>query len=170
MQVQIQTKTITKSKNRLAQKAGELVSTKHAEELISNYKKTRWEQSSERIGKKDSLSVWYSVEELEEFLTMIKNAGGDGIKMHFGAYSEDFKKVPEYAGRQTVVMLGTKAKEEDNGAIVNKNIYLQTDKGTSLLAFNLGTICPPKCGIGMIEEEGISISINDKGKDGIFIS
>lgn len=169
MQTLTLTKTATETKTKLAQRAGELVSTQHAEELINNYKKTRWVHSSERIGKKDSLSVWYSVEELEGFLDMIKNAGGDGIKMHFGVYSDDFQKVPEYAGRQTVVMLGTKAKEEENGNIVNKNIYLQTDKGTSLLAFNLGCMCPPKCGLGIIQEEGIGISINDKGGNGISI-
>ncbi|MEP6674252.1 MAG: hypothetical protein ABJA78_03830 [Ferruginibacter sp.] len=151
---------------KLAPKAGKVVNTQHVEDLIQNYKKERWAYSSERLGKPDSLSVWYSVEELEDFLTMIKEAGGDGIKMHFGTYSADFDKVPEYAGRQTVVMLATKAKEVD-GKVVNKNIYKQTDKGTSLIAYNFGTLCPPTCGSG--DDDSLSIRITDKGSCGITV-
>lgn len=159
-----------KVQTKLANKAGRLVNTQHAEELIRNYKKERWAHSSERLGMADSLSVWYSVEELEGFLNMIKEAGGDGIKLHFGVYDEKTAKKPEYVGRQTVVMLGTKAKEVD-GEIINKHIYLHTDKGTSLLAYNLGSICPPSCGggVGNGGEEGIGINITDKGEAGICI-
>ena len=151
---------------KLARKAGKVVNTQHAEELIQNYKRERWAYSSERMGKPDSLSVWYSVEELEEFLTMIKEAGGDGVKMHFGTYSNDFQKVPEYAGRQTVVMLATKTKEVD-GKLVNKNIYKHTDKGSSLVAYNFGQLCPPTCGSG--DQDSISINITDKGECGISV-
>lgn len=151
---------------KLASKVGKVVNTQHAEELIHNYKKERWAHSSRRMGKPDSLSVWYSVEELEDFLTMIKEAGGDGVKLHFGAYSEEFAARPEYAGRQTVVMLGTKAKEVD-GKVVNKNIYQQSSKGTSLLAYNFGTLCPPTCGTG--DQDSISISITDQGECGISV-
>jgi DhnA family fructose-bisphosphate aldolase class Ia len=149
-----------------AKKAGQLISTQAAEELIRNYKKERWEANTQRIGKSDSLSVWYSVEELEDFITKIKEAGGDGVKMHYGVYSADFNKKPEYAGRQTVVMLGTKTKEV-NGQSVNKNIYLQTESGSSLLAYNMGTLCPPFCGGS--DGESIGINITDKGEKGICI-
>lgn len=151
---------------KLAKKVGQFISTQAAEELIHNYKKERWAYSTERLGKSDSLSVWYSIEELEELIERVKTAGGDGIKMHFGVYSADFQKKPEYAGRQTVVLLGTKTKEV-NGQLTNKNIYLQTDKGTSLLAYNLGNMCPPFCGGS--DGESIGISITDRGEKGICV-
>ena len=46
-------------------KAGKLVDTGHVNTLIRNYKRERWVHNSKRIGKEDSLSVWYSIEELE---------------------------------------------------------------------------------------------------------
>ena len=48
-------------------KVGKLVDTEHVETLIRNYKQERWAHNSKRIGKEDSLSVWFSVSELEEF-------------------------------------------------------------------------------------------------------
>jgi hypothetical protein len=45
-------------------KAGKLVDTAHVDTIIRNYKKERWVHNSKRLGKEDSLSVWYSIEEL----------------------------------------------------------------------------------------------------------
>ena len=168
MQVLTQTKTATISTKRITPKSGELVSTQHAESLISNYKKSRWAQNSDRLGQKDSTSVWYSVEELEGFLAMVKQAGGDGIKMNFGVYADNYEAVPENAGKQTVVLVATKTREKENGGIAVKNLYINTNKGTSLLAFNKGKL--PAIGDDNIFEEGISIQIDDKGQNGIFIS
>jgi hypothetical protein len=58
-----------------AKKAGKYVDTKHVDSLLSTYKKERWIHNSKRIGKEDSLSVWYSVEELQEFLATAKQNG-----------------------------------------------------------------------------------------------
>ena len=60
-------------------KVGEYVDTKHVDEVIRTYKQERWIHNSKRIGKEDSLSGWYSVEELEEFIETIKDHGADGI-------------------------------------------------------------------------------------------
>ena len=51
-----------------SKKVGRFVNTKHVDSLLKTYKKERWIHNSNRIGKADSLSVWYSVEELKEFL------------------------------------------------------------------------------------------------------
>ena len=75
-------------------KVGKLVNTAHVDTAIKNYKRERWVQNSERLGKEDSLSVWYSVEELQQFLEMAKDHGADGIRMYFGAYSEDYADQP----------------------------------------------------------------------------
>lgn len=146
-------------------KAGKLVDTEHVNTVISNYKKERWAHNSRHIGKEDSLSVWYSVEELEEFLQMVKEHGGDGIKMYFGAYDKEHAPKPLYADRQTVVLVATKEKETANGR-VNKDLYISKEENTTILAYNAGTICPPFC---QQNGEGIGITIIDKGADGIVI-
>ena len=65
-------------------------STDDVENFIREYKQKRWVQNSERIGKADSLSAWYSVEELENFLALAKSNGGDGIRIFYGAFPENY--------------------------------------------------------------------------------
>ena len=148
-------------------KAGKLVDTGHVNTLIRNYKRERWVHNSKRIGKEDSLSVWYSIEELEAFLQKAKEHGGDGVKLYFGAYDENYSDNPLYAARQTVVFVATKSREDDKGSI-NKDIYINDENGTTILAYNVGGLCPPFCQNGD-EGMGIGITILDKGDDGLAI-
>lgn len=160
-------------------KVGRYVDTNHVDSVIRNYKKERWVRNSEHIGKEDSLSVWYSVEELEGFIEKIKEHGGDGIKMYFAAYPENFDKKPEYSNRQTIVMVATRSRESEAG-LTNKDLY--TNPG-QILAYNLGSLCPPNCGTGGStkpptkpgEEQsgddwgGIGVTIVDRGAKGLTI-
>lgn len=151
-------------------RAGKIVNSKHVDTVIRNYKQERWIQNSRHIGKEDSLSVWYSIEELEEFLLMAKEHGGDGVRLYFGAYDKDHAPKPEYTGRQTVVFVATKQKESASGATNHKDIYVNTEKGNSILAYNVGSLCPPFCrefGEGGFGDIGITIL--DKGEDGMSI-
>lgn len=147
-------------------KAGKLVDTAHVDTIIRNYKQERWVHNSRRLGKEDSLSVWYSIEELEEFLELAKSHGGDGIKLYFGAYAKDHAPKELYKGRQTVVLVATKRKETEKGN-VNKDIYIGTEEGNSILAYNVGNLCPPWC--REFGGEEIGITIVDKGQDGLAI-
>lgn len=132
------------------EKVGSYLETQEVDSLLLNYKKTRWFFNSERIGKADSLSSWYTVNELLEFLEKAKKNGADGIKLYFGAYPKDFKKKPEYAERQTVVLVATKSLLGDDGSRIDKNIYINSKNGAQILAYNAGRLCPPFCfgGIG----------------------
>jgi hypothetical protein len=148
-------------------KVGKLVNTDHVNTVISNYKKERWANNSKHIGKEDSLSVWYSVEELEEFLEKVKENGGDGIKMYFGAYDKEHAPQPLYADRQTIVLVATKVKETATGN-VNKDLYIGSEKENSILAYNAGALCPPLCK-PHDDFGGIGITIVDKGEDGFVV-
>ena len=148
-------------------KVGKLVNTDHVNTVISNYKKERWANNSKHIGKEDSLSVWYSVEELEEFLEKVKENGGDGIKMYFGAYSKEHAPQPLYTDRQTIVLVATKVKETATGE-VNKDLYICDETGNTILAYNAGNLCPPFCK-PTDDFGGIGITIVDKGEEGIVI-
>ncbi len=151
-------------------KVGKSVGTDHVDTVVRNYKKERWVHNSQRLGKEDSLSVWYSIEELEEFMSIAKSHGADGIKLYFGAYDEDYKEQPLYAGRQTVVLVATKHKMTEAGES-NKDIYIQTENASTILAWNAGSVCPPFCG----SKDGfgfgdVGITILDKGDDGFIIA
>ena len=157
---------VTKQKKSV--KAGKRVSTAHVDSLIRNYKQERWSHNSRRIGKEDSLSVWYSIEELEEFMATVKKQGGDGIKLYFGVYDENQAPQKEYVSRQTIVLVATKEKETPNG-LMNKNLYVSTENGSSILAYNAGSICPPYCS-GNDGFGGLGITIVDKGSEGLIVA
>jgi hypothetical protein len=158
-------------------KVGKYVNTEHVNTVISNYKRERWVHNSQRIGKEDSMSAWYSVEELEEFIEKIKEHGANGIRFYFAAYSPDYADVPAYADRQTIVMVGSKAKRTEAG-IVNKDVYINTEEGSTILAYNSGAICPPfncpggKSGSGTVDGDdwgGIGTTLIDCGDQGMVI-
>lgn len=166
---------LTKKTTHHAKKAGKYVNGRHVDSLLNNYKKERWVQNSRHIGKEDSLSVWYSVEELQEFLETAKRNGADGVKMYFGVYKADTAKEERFEERQTIVMVASKTKVLDNGATADKNLYINTDKGPEILAYNTGRICPPTCGDGTgtgpgtgFDWDNMNIIIDSK-EDGLMV-
>jgi hypothetical protein len=148
-------------------KVGKFVNTEHVNTVIRNYKQERWVHNSRRIGKEDSLSIWYSIEELEEFLAKAKDHGGDGVRFYFGAYDKDCAPQELYQDRQTIVMVATKQKETMKG-IIDKDLYTNNGEETTILAYNAGRPCPPLC---KPDEEfgGIGITIVDKGEGDMVI-
>lgn len=151
-------------------KVGKIVDTNHVDTVIKNYKRERWIHNSKRLGKEDSLSIWYSIEELEEFMQLAKTHGADGIRLYFGAYDKDYSEKPLYAGRQTLVLVATKQKDGENGGANNKDVYINTEKGNSILAYNAGLPCPPLCKDLDPDGDGIGITILDKGDEGLTIA
>ncbi|MEO6960443.1 MAG: hypothetical protein ABIY90_00650 [Puia sp.] len=156
---------ITKEKKSV--KVGKYVNTEFVDTVLREYKKERWVHNSERIGKEDSLSAWYSVEDVEGFLANIKQHGADGVKFYFMAYPADFPEKPEYAGRQSLVMVATKSKTTKMGTTVNKDVYITKNGNNTILGFNMANICPPAC--GKFGDNDLGIAIIDKGAKGIEI-
>jgi len=152
-------------------KVGKYVNNDHVDTVIRNYKQERWAQNSERIGKEDSLSAWYSVEELEELMEKVKLNGGNGIRMYFAAYPKNYTEVPEYAGRQTLVLVATKTKKIGD-RLAHKEIYTSQEGGApQILAYNMAGLCPPFCepagGIG--GHRSIGVAIVDNGEKGMSV-
>ena len=143
---------------------GKYVDNEHVDSVIRTYKKERWVHNSERIGKEDSLSGWYSIEELEQFIETCKLHGADGMKFYFGAYPEDYGEKPEYAGRQTFVMVATKRKRTSRGES-DKDIYITSEGRPNILAYNFARICPPMC-VNFGDGE-IGITLIDRGEHGM---
>ena len=154
-------------------KVGKYVSTEHVDNVIRNYKQERWIQNSERLGKEDSLSAWWSVEELENFLENAKMHGADGVKFYFGAYAKDYAEKPEYAGLQTLAMVATKQKEGANGTTINKDMYVNGKNGNTILGYNMAQLCPPYCGktrtTTTSDDKEVGIAIIDRGDKGILV-
>ena len=143
-------------------KVGKYVSTQHVDEVVRNYKQERWIQNSERIGQDDTLSGWWSIEEMEEFLQNAKMNGADGVRMYFGAYSKDYAEKKEYAGKQTLVMVATEQNETVQGEVVNKDIYINDGNKKDILAYNMIQISPKA-------SAEIGVTLIDKGEKGMIV-
>jgi hypothetical protein len=141
-------------------KVGKYVDNDHVNTVIRNYKKERWIQNSQRLGKPDTLSLWYSVEELEEFIENIKSHGGDGIRMYFAVYPNESEGTKGKDGRQSMVLVATRSKEEA-GELTHKDMYI-TEKGNPVvLAYNMSNYCPPVCQGGLGSGLGVTIVADD---------
>jgi hypothetical protein len=126
-------------------KAENYVSKNEMNALTTAYKQDRWAANTERLGRADSLSIWYTVEELENFLNEVKANGGNGVRIHFGVFPENYRK-PELAGMQTVVLVANRSKD---GSLQNAKELLVNENGTpEILALDGPIPCPPYCGIG----------------------
>jgi hypothetical protein len=156
---------ITKEKK--AVRVGKYVNTEFVDTVLREYKKERWVHNSERIGKADSLSAWYSADDVQGFLDNMKQYGADGVKFYFMTYPADYAEKPEYAGRQSIVMVATKSKTTNMGTTVNKDVYITKNGTETILGFNMANLCPPHC--GSFGGGDIGITIIDKGEDGIEV-
>jgi hypothetical protein len=125
--------------------AGQFATKQEVDTLTSTYKQERWAANSDRMGKADSLSVWFTLEELEGFLANVKDNGGDSVRFHFGVFPEGYS-IPEFVGRQTIVMVGNRTK--DGSYTSSKELYANNENQPEIVAYNGGIICPPYCGTG----------------------
>ena len=124
--------------------AGKLVTKQEVDTLITTYKQERWAANSDRMGKADSLSVWFTVEEVEAFLSTVKANGGNGVRFHFGVFNAENATEPEFEGRQTLVMIGNRSSDGSYGT--SKQLYSNKDGKPEIVAFAGGILCPPFCG------------------------
>ena len=144
-------------------RVGKYVDTKHVDTLVRTYKQERWVQNTERLGQEDSLNLYYTIEELQEFLEKAKQAGANGVRVHFGVYPEGFNERPEYAGKQTTVFVATQKQETESGRI-EKNVYVDSNKGRTILAYNMGGLDPNDTGM-----DGVGITIVDRADKGLTV-
>jgi hypothetical protein len=142
--------------------------TQQADMLIREYKQNRWAMNSDKIGKPDSLSAWYSISQLEDFIAEAKSNGGDGIKLYYGAYPAQYQEAPDYSGRQTLVMVATRTRKSESDLITNKDIYVRKNGRLEILSGLHPIVCPPSCGSAAEGGMGdLGITIVDRGEKGL---
>lgn len=152
--------------------AGKCATKQEVDTLIRAYKQERWADNSERIGKADSLSVWFSTEDLEEFIDTVKANGGNGVRFHFGVFSADNAPQAILEGRQTLVMIGNRS--SDGTHMTSKELYSYNNGKPEIVA-SFGTLpCPPVCtgpGVGGKTNNGGlgSATLIDRGEKGMSI-
>lgn len=126
-------------------------------ERIGNYLNNKNNVLSTALGRTDTKSIWYSRDHISKLLDEIDHAGGDGLRICFGAY----ESTHEYAGQLCLMMVCTK----ENNTVDppgHTNVYLEDlpdfeqrsalpravsdfPSETSKKDFNFGSPCPPRC-------------------------
>lgn len=104
------------SENVQYEQPSQLITHDLAVELSERYHESRAELISKSILKDDVTAVWYSIEELENYLNYVKNQGAEkgidvtGIRLYLGVYPND-SSYKEKAGLTTIFLTPTKKRE-----------------------------------------------------------
>ena len=93
-----------------------IISASEAKELNDNWTKLRAKANDLAAGKPDNRSSWYSLEDIEAFINLIKqeNKNVNGIRFYLGVQASE----NDSKGLTTVFMVPT----EDNGKEKNQDI------------------------------------------------
>jgi hypothetical protein len=106
-------------------KPSQLITKEFARQLNVNYNNKKASLTARKEEKEDANAIWYSLEELENYIHYIKTNGAkegynvDGIRFYFGVYPDD-EEHGEKAGLTTLFLVPTGRKAE------NKNTQTQT--------------------------------------------
>lgn len=131
----------------------QLITSELALDLNKRYNEKRSGLILSNIGKEDTNAVWYSIEELENYINYIKTKGIEkgieinGIRFYIGVYPEDGLKYKEKAGLTTIFLSPTKKKISGNlekSLDANTSVEVNVDV-TEIEPLNYGGIGnPPK--------------------------
>ncbi|WJS93548.1 hypothetical protein NYQ10_15770 [Flavobacterium johnsoniae] len=132
-------------------KPSQLITKEFAKQLNVNYNNRKASLTAKKPQKEDANAIWYSLEELENYIHYIKTNGAkdgynvDGIRFYFGVYPDD-EKHGEKAGLTTLFLVPTGKKIEQNIAKVQSFALTQEPLSSdiqSLEPMNYGNIGRP---------------------------
>ncbi|MCV2485048.1 hypothetical protein OD917_08945 [Flavobacterium sp. SH_e] len=132
-------------------KPSQLITKEFARQLNVNYNNKRASLTAKKAQKEDANAIWYSLEELENYIHYIKTNGAkdgynvDGIRFYFGVYPDD-EKHGEKAGLTTLFLVPTGKKVESNTEKIQSFALVQEASSSdiqSLEPMNYGNIGRP---------------------------
>lgn len=90
-------------------------------------------------------SVFFTLQEMNDFMTMMNAAGAGGVNVYFGRYPDDDSQTPDgetgFAGRSTVVFVLTGNTKNDDLFDVETPL-IQIPVGPGGITFNHGELNP----------------------------
>src|SRR5690606_5659285 len=104
-------------------------------------------------------AAWFSLERLQALVAQIDAEGGDGIRFYLARYNDTYpegsaKHIPprEYWGRNTLLMVSTRAAQNAQGSPIHQDYYDDVASATQSVGpiimaeiENDAGMCPPAC-------------------------
>jgi hypothetical protein len=135
------------------------IKTSIAQKLVNNYTQNHWEiinNSPDFTNIQDSQSVWFNINDLQDFINDITDQKADGIRIYFGEYSDDviqdilsdppsaaaIPNIQQYSGLHTLVMIPTRPNAAGVSCDFNPDGQ-GFDNPDDLCAENHGSMNPP---------------------------
>ncbi|MBO9573378.1 MAG: hypothetical protein J7497_14395 [Chitinophagaceae bacterium] len=119
-------------------------------ERIARFIQTKHALLSNALGKPDTKFIWYSRNHVAQWLSEIDRAGGDGMRVYFGAQGEQ----EAYPGQLCLLMVLTMADPltgghtnitvEDAPDFIDRQLTPEEVEAIHR-DFNTGSPCPPLC-------------------------
>lgn len=103
--------------NKQYEEPTQLINNDLAKDLSARYSERRSGLILADIGKEDASAVWYSIEELENYINYVKREGTEkgidvnGIRFYMGVYPDDSTVYKEKAGLTTIFLAPTKKRD-----------------------------------------------------------
>lgn len=128
------------------------VGTNVTNERVNAFLSTKHNLLSSAIGKQDTKAVWYSREHIEGLLDEMNHANADGLRIYFGAYSNEHETL---SNQLCLLMVMTRLNQQTDAhadisiedepdfaerSTAERGFGDQTEKD-----FNVGSPCPPIC-------------------------
>ncbi len=134
----------------------QLINNNLASDLSARYSEKRSGLILADIGKEDASAVWYSIEELENYINYVKCEGTEkgidvtGVRFYMGVYPNDSTTYHEKAGLTTIFLSPTKKRtlvpnRAEKSARMNTSLEEENVDATEIEPLNYGGIGnPPK--------------------------
>ncbi|MEN2489027.1 hypothetical protein AAYQ05_14605 [Flavobacterium sp. B11] len=131
-------------------KPSQLITKEFARQLNVNYNNKKASLTAKKAEKEDANAIWYSLEELENYIHYIKTNGAkdgydvDGIRFYFGVYPDD-EAHGEKAGLTTLFLVPTGKKTQNKSTQMQSFALMQEMSSDiqSLEPMNYGNIGRP---------------------------
>ncbi len=131
-------------------KPSQLITKEFARQLNVNYNNKKASLKALKDEKEDANAIWYSLEELENYIHYIRTNGAkdgynvDGIRFYFGVYPDD-EAHGEKAGLTTIFLVPTGKKAEGNTQTQSFSLMKEASSSDieSLDPMNYGNIGRP---------------------------
>ncbi len=125
---------------------GIFISKEAVNDRVKNFLLDKHRLLSQAMGKPETKSAWYSLEQFEELVEEMRLLQADGLRIYFGSYAAD---IVDVANHLTIIFVPTRL---DESSQKHKDIVLEDEQdfperlaATDRKNLDTAGLCPPGC-------------------------